>query len=155
MGTPQCPMATTAPASAPGAQLDAVNRHGDEVMGFGHASTRHHFTLLSDGGEIRVQATSTGDSTSVAQIRNHLQAVATAFSSGDFTMPVQIHGRLPDGAVEMQRLRQSIVYHYEPVEQGGRVLVMTRDAEALEAIHAFLRFQILDHQTGDPVRVGS
>jgi hypothetical protein len=40
-------------------------------------------------------------------------------------------------------------------ENGGRVLIETKDAEALAAVHEFLRFQIEDHQTGDPTEVAT
>jgi hypothetical protein len=29
--------------------------------------------------------------------------------------------------------------------------IVTTDAEALKAVHDFLRFQIADHKTGDPL----
>jgi len=33
------------------------------------------------------------------------------------------------------------------------VRIKTRDSDALAAVHAFLRFQITEHQTGDPMEV--
>jgi hypothetical protein len=33
--------------------------------------------------------------------------------------------------------------------QGGRVAISTANAQALDAIHQFLRFQVSEHQTGD------
>lgn len=152
MGTKDCPMTAKAAAADGGdSHFDAVNRQGDAVMGFDHQRTTHHFTLWSDGGEIRVEANSAGDTASVALIRNHLKEIAGTFSDGDFSMPVQIHGKLPTGAATMKRLRTSIVYHWEATERGARVLILTRDRRAREAVHEFLRFQIADHRTGDPV----
>ena len=46
-----------------------------------------------------------------------------------------------------------MAYRYRDTPGGGRVDIVTSDAEALEAIHAFLRFQITDHKTGDPLEV--
>jgi hypothetical protein len=37
----------------------------------------------------------------------------------------------------------------EETKAGGRERIRTTDAEALEAVHDFLRFQITEHQTGD------
>src|SRR5436309_9457506 len=63
MGTKDCPMGTQGEAGRAHSSHQAdVNRHGDEVMGFDHEKTAHHFTLLPDGGEIRVQAKSRDDS---------------------------------------------------------------------------------------------
>lgn len=53
----------------------------------------------------------------------------------------------------MTRLKCEITYRFEPLENGGRVRIATKLAAALEAIHAFLRFQIQEHETGDPLEV--
>ena len=49
----------------------------------------------------------------------------------------------------MARLKERITYQYEETPLGGRVRIVTRDAAALAAVHAFLHFQIEDHQTED------
>ena len=66
-----------------------------------------------------------------------------------------IHTVDPPGAAVMRRSRTEIRYRFEPIERGGRVLVTTKNAEALRAIHVFLRFQIEDHETGDPATLGA
>lgn len=43
----------------------------------------------------------------------------------------------------MKRLRDRIQYRSEETERGSRVVLRTNDADALAAIHEFLRFQIL------------
>ena len=53
----------------------------------------------------------------------------------------------------MKLLKERIHFGYEPVEAGGRVSVSSEDAVARAAIHDFLRFQITDHRTGDPLEV--
>jgi hypothetical protein len=55
----------------------------------------------------------------------------------------------------MKRKKDRIGWKFEETENGGRVLIETKDAEALAAIHEFLRFQIEDHQTGDPTEVAT
>ena len=35
--------------------------------------------------------------------------------------------------------------------QGGAVRTATKDPKALDAVHAFLRYQITEHKTGDPL----
>jgi hypothetical protein len=152
MGTKDCPLSKTEAGSS---HTDHVNQSGDRVMGFEHTRTTHHFFLLQDGGEIRVEANSTQDSSSAVMIQAHLADVAAAFTAGDFSMPLQIHGVVPPGAATMTRLKNAIFYHYEPLEAGGRVLILTRDPAARAAIHEFIRFQIRDHQTGDPTDIRS
>jgi hypothetical protein len=53
----------------------------------------------------------------------------------------------------MQRLKTEIKYEFEKMEGGGRVRITTQNAEALKAIHEFLRFQIKEHETGDPLEM--
>jgi hypothetical protein len=129
----------------------AVDQRGDAVMGFEHARTTHHFLLASDGGAIQVEANDPKDVESLSQIRGHLAQVAAAFASGDFGMPGKVHDRTLPGIPEMTRLKAAISYRYEETEQGGRVRIITADPQALKAVHEFLRAQIEDHRTGDPL----
>src|SRR5258706_9731098 len=131
-------------------RLDGVDMRGDEAMGFDHAKTTHHFFLNADGGAIQVEANEASDNGSRDAIRSHLAHIAGRFTDGDFDVPMFIHERVPPGVPAMKEKRKAISYAFEPMEKGGRVRIATRDVEALAAIHAFLRFQILDHRTGDP-----
>jgi hypothetical protein len=129
--------------------LDGVNQRGDHAMGFSHEKTTHHFLLKPDGGVIQVEANTAEDTTSRDQIRQHLRHIAKKFAAGDFAAPMFIHAQTPPGVPAMQRLKAEIKYEFEEMECGARVLISTRNAEAIKAIHEFLRFQIKDHQTGD------
>jgi hypothetical protein len=135
--------------------LDAVNRRGEAAMGFSQTATTHHFTLTRDGGVIQVEVNDASDAASRDQIRQHLSHVARAFAAGDFDTPMLVHDRVPPGVPVMQRLKSEIDYSYEETPRGGRVLLKTKSADALAAIHDFLRFQIKDHQTGDPLEVSN
>jgi hypothetical protein len=130
-----------------------VAAQGDHVMGFSHEATTHHFRLLRDGGAIEARANDAKDAESIAAIRAHMKGIARDFADGSFEKPLAIHGRLPDGAEAMNALRDSISYRYEELENGARVRVSTKDAAALDAVHAFLRFQIDEHHTGDKLAV--
>ncbi len=130
-----------------------VNMRGDHAMGFSHMKVTHHFRLLPDGGAIEITASDPADTVSRDAIRVHLAHIAVLFADGDFTAPMLIHDRVPPGVPELQQLRAKVRYAYESIEDGGRVLISTRNARALVAIHDFLRFQITDHKTGDPLEV--
>ncbi len=78
----------------------ALERRGDEGMGFSQAKTMHHFRLANDGGSIEVTVRDAKDSESI-----------------------------------------------------GRVTITTSDADALDAVHDFLRFQIAGHEIGDSAAV--
>jgi hypothetical protein len=133
--------------------LAGVNRRGDQAMGFAQQKTTHHFRLNVSGGAIEVSANDLADTLSRDQIRQHLQEIAQKFAQGDFSLPHFIHAQTPPGVPVMQRLKAEIKYEYEETERGARVRISTRDAQAIRAVHEFLRFQIKDHQTGDAGKV--
>ena len=130
---------------------DEVNRRGDHEMGFSHEKTTHHFRLAKDGGAIEVTANDPNDAESRDQIRQHLAHIALMFSAGNFDAPMFIHDRTPPGVPAMKRLKSQIKYEFESIESGGSVKISTTNREAIDAVHEFLRFQINDHQTGDPI----
>ena len=131
----------------------SVDQRGDQAMGFSHEQTAHHFTLTADGGRISAAALSADDVASRDAIRAHMGHIAQAFTAGNFEMPMFIHGQTPPGVPTMKRLRDRIAYRSEDTELGARVVILTRDPDAIAAVHAFLKFQIADHRTGDPTSV--
>ena len=133
--------------------MSGVNERGDKAMGFSHEKTTHHFRLRANGGVIEVSANDPQDTKSRDQIRMHLSHIAALFKEGDFTAPMFIHDKTPPGAPAMSRLKAEITYSFQETEQGARVRIATANAEALAAIHDFLRFQIKDHETGDSLEV--
>lgn len=136
-----------------GTHAEGVDKRGDRVMGFDHKKTRHRFLLHPDGGTIEVTANGADDEESRDLIRKHLGHIARMFAEGNFKAPMLIHDRVPPGVPVMGRLKGEIEYRFEKVERGARVRIKTSNAEALAAVHDFLRFQIEDHRTGDPTEV--
>jgi hypothetical protein len=122
-------------------------------MGFDQETTTHHFTLTADGGTIAVSANDPDDLTSRDQIRAHLQTIAVEFGRGEFGKPVATHAELPPGVEAMQRAKDQIRYVVEERPGGGLVRIVTADPVAVEAVHAFLRYQITEHKTGDALSV--
>ena len=131
-----------------------VEKHGDEAMGFPHDKTTHHFRLYSDGGAIEVTANDSKDSQNMQAIRSHLTHIATMFANGEFSIPMFVHDQVPPGVPVMTDKREEISYTFEELPTGGRVRIKTANADALKAIHDFLRFQIEDHHTGDSINTG-
>jgi hypothetical protein len=144
---------TVGAALAQDAHHDAVNQRGDKVMGFSHEKTTHHFRLHADGGEIEVTANDSKDTASRDQIRAHLPHIAQMFTAGNFNAPMLVHGRTPPGVPVLEKLKGQVTYKYEQIDNGGRVRIRTKNADALKAVHEFLRFQIEDHKTRDPREV--
>ena len=140
-------------SSDPEDHFAGVNARGDQGMGFSHEKTTHHFHLLADGGAIEIESNGPTDAVSQEAIRQHLTMIAAKFSQGDFAIPMFIHATVPPGVETMKQLKSKITYEAENTELGAQLRITTHDAEALTAIHSFLRFQIQDHQTGDSLEV--
>jgi hypothetical protein len=132
----------------------AVEKHGDEGMGFPHDKTTHHFRLYPDGGAIEVTVVDPKDSQDLQAIRSHMAHIVAMFSHSDFSIPMFIHDQVPPGVPVMKEKRAAITYSLEEMADGSRVRIKTNNPAALKAIHEFLRFQIQDHHTGDPLDVG-
>jgi hypothetical protein len=139
---------------APNTQQGVVER-GDHVMGFSHEKTAHHFLLYPNGGEINVSANDPSDKGSIDQVRMHLGHIAKMFAAGNFKAPMLIHDTNPPGVPAMIRLKETIKYDYFETEHGARIRLSTENPQAVDAIHAFLLFQIIDHQTGDKPSITS
>jgi hypothetical protein len=127
-----------------------VMKNGEKAMGFSQTATTHHFLLMKDGGAIRVEANDAADKLNRDEIRKHLTGIAAQFTEGIFSTPFAVHGSMPPGAPVMEELKSDIEYKFEETENGAQVRISTKNAKALAAIHSFLKFQIEEHQTGDP-----
>jgi len=134
-------------------QMDEMNMRGDKHMGFDHLKTTHHFLLANDGGAIQVEANDAKDTESRDQIRGHLRHITMMFSEGNFEVPMLIHEKTPPGSEVMQKLKEEIKYEYKETDRGALIQISTANKQALQAIHKFLKFQIKEHMTGDPLQV--
>ena len=133
-----------------GATMD----HG-AVMGFDQSATAHHFHLYSDGGAIEVVTNDAGDARNRDAIRMHLSHIAGMFAEGDFAAPMLVHDTKDVPGIDVLKARRDrLAYRYTETPRGGRVDIVTTDREALDALYAFLRYQIREHKTGDPGTIG-
>ena len=140
------------PATAGGDDHDSAfaalqDRGGaPEGMGVDQYASAHSFDDLPSGGRIELQDT-VGDDAAVDRIRTHMQQIAEAFASGDFSTPGFVHAMVEvPGTRVMAERRELIRYEYAPLPRGGEVRIETADSTALRAIHEFLAFQRLDHR---------
>lgn len=134
---------------------EGVDKRGDKAMGFSHETNAHHFLLFKDGGAIQVVPKDTADASNLETVREHLKMIAGMFTDGNFKLPMFIHDTKVPGTDNMKRLRADITYKYEELPNGAQVRITTKNPKALQAIHNFMRFQVKDHRTGDPMTVSS
>ena len=128
-----------------------LKKRGKAAMGFDQEKNAHHFRLLSTGGAIEVSTHDPTDEANLLQVRMHLQEIAREFANGNFTKPLATHGELPPGVRIMQQRKKALTFQYQETPSGGRVRITTSDARATRAVHEFLRYQIHEHATGDPL----
>jgi hypothetical protein len=147
-------------ASTPTSLAARQDHHGsragraDLVMGFDQARTTHHFLLFDDGGAIDVTVREPTDTKNRDAIRSHLPHIAMMFGDGNFDAPMLVHDSTNVPGTKLMTERRSLIrYQYVETPDGGRVDIVTSDRAALAAVHAFLTFQIAEHQTGDPTTV--
>lgn len=131
----------------------AMNQRGAAAMGFDQEAVTHRFLLTAGGGIIQVEANDGADTVTREAIRSHLRTIAVEFGRGNFSRPFHTHDELPPGAKTMTASKAAIDYRFEQTPEGGRVRITTRDRGALDAVHDFLRYQIEEHATGDPLTV--
>ena len=122
-------------------------------MGFSQATTTHHFILTKTGGIIQVTANDATNAQQIDTIQMHLKHIAGMFSDGNFDIPHFVHDQTPPGVPKMKELAGAIHYSAEMMDAGGRVKITTDSPDGVAAVHDFLRFQIKDHATGDPLTV--
>ena len=151
-----CPMHEQHMKQSP-SHYDNVKQRGEahEGMGFSQSETTHHFILTNSGGIIQVTANDPKDEKSIAQVQEHLIHIAEMFAAGDFSIPHFVHDQTPPGVATMQKLKKQIQYRSETLPNGARVKIEAKSPHAIAAVHDFLRFQIEDHQTGDPITLQS
>jgi hypothetical protein len=146
-------------SAALGAQQTSSQAHhpdarANHVMGFDQQKTTHHFRLYEDGGAIEVSVKDKADSQNLTAIRSHLPHISRMFGEGQFDAPMLVHDRKDvPGIADLARLKGQVTYAFVETPTGGRVDIVTTDKDAISAVHAFLKFQIKDHNTGDALVV--
>lgn len=152
--TRPAPVPAPAPTAAPNhaahhpptdSAFAATQQRGKQVMGVDQYSSTHVFEDLPDGGRIILQR-DTADPLDERTIRTHMRDVAKQFSAGDFSLPGVVHATDVPGTAVMASKKRHIRYIAMDMPRGAQVRIVTRNAEAIKAIHEFLAFQRMDHR---------
>ncbi len=123
----------------------AMQARGEHVMGVNQYTSAHVFEDLPDGGRVVLDRTDSADTAAITTIRAHMRDIATAFRSGDFTKPFQVHAQTVPGTGVMSARRDAISYEAIDRPRGGEVRIRSSDPAAVAGIHEFLEFQRSAH----------
>jgi len=123
--------------------------HRHDTLGVAHETTHHSFRLYDDGAAIELRANGPSDTTTIEAIRAHMRVIADQFRANNFSTPMFVHDKTPDGIETIKQLHAQIDFAYESLMTGARVRIKTANPTALSALHAFMRFQIVEHRTSD------
>jgi hypothetical protein len=127
------------------ADFAAMQTRGQQVMGVDQYTSAHVFEDLPDGGRVVLDRADGADTAAITTIRAHMRDIATAFRSGDFTKPFQVHAQTVPGTAVMSARRDAISYELIDRPRGGEVRIRSSDPAAVAAIHEFLEFQRSAH----------
>jgi hypothetical protein len=148
-----CPMHAQHMAAAAKTNADGSSSHGTEVdhrhdtLVMSHETTHHSFRLFRDGGAIELVANAADDAATIEAVRTHVRMIADQFAANDFSTPMFVHDKTPDGVSDIKRLHSDIKFQFETLPAGARIHMTTSNGEALAALHAFLKFQVVEHRT--------
>jgi len=141
-----CVALAASPLRAQDSSFASMQKRGQVAMGVDQYTSVHRFDDLADGGRIRLER-SRSDTAGAHAIQRHLQDIAKAFSTGDFSTPAFVHMKDVPGSAAMRNKRSSIRYAIRPLARGGELRLTTSDPTAIRGIHEFLAFQRGEHHS--------
>lgn len=145
-------IAQTEMASVQTPRAEALSRNS-QLLGFDLTKTNQHFYLYKNGGAIDISAKNVDDVGSIAAVRRYLEKQEKLFAKGDVELQKQVYTQLPQSLLTMRKLKDEISFSYTATDEGGALRMFTINKDARQAIHDYLKSQIVDNQTGDPTNV--
>ncbi|MFZ6005577.1 MAG: aspartate carbamoyltransferase [Actinomycetota bacterium] len=127
------------------ARQAAVAERGAQVMPFDLEATTHTFTKTDDGGIQIVAADDPTDARQIELIRQHLREERDNFARGDFDDPAAIHGHDMDGVAKLRQEHADVTIDYLDRLDGAQLTYRTKQADLVEALHAWFDRQVMDH----------
>ncbi|CAN5834402.1 hypothetical protein BH11GEM2_BH11GEM2_40460 [soil metagenome] len=125
----------------------SMQKRGGMAMGVDQYTSTHRFDALPTGGRIELQRDS-DDPKGIAAIRDHIRGIANALTWGNFSTPELVHMKEVPGAKVMREKRRVISYRARDLPRGAELVIVARDARAIEAVHEFMAFQREEHHAG-------
>lgn len=122
-------------------------------MPFDEGKATQHYYLLKNGGAVEFAAKDPADTSTVNAIQKHLESQAKNFEKGNFDLPTTDKGKLPESVNTMKKLRKEITFEVMQMDAGAALRMFSINNQARQAIQDYLKSQIEEHHTGDPMEV--
>ena len=110
-----------------------------------------HYYLVKNGGVIEFTAKDPADNTSIAAVQKYLETQKDLFEKGKNEGDTEVHGKTADGMPVLKKLRNEITFFAVKNEEGAVLRMFSTNEQARQAIQDFIKFQINEHKTGDPL----
>lgn len=107
-----------------------------------------HYYLVKNGGVVELTAKDPGDTATVTAIQKYLQTQKELWEKGKDPV-TEIHGKAPDSAAVMRKLRNDITFYMAKTDEGAVLRMFSINDQARGAIQDYLKFEIAEHKTGD------
>ena len=128
-----------------------VNSRFGKALGTDVEKIVQHYYLLKNGGVMEFTAKDPGDTSTISALQKYMNAQKDLFEKGKIDADAEVHSRVPDGVPALKKLRNEITFFAVKSENGAALRMFSVDNEARQAIQQFLKFQISEHKTGDPM----
>ncbi len=122
-----------------------------KALGTDTNKVTQHYHLVKNGGVIEFAAKDPSDTATIVAIQKYLNAQKDLFEKGKTDADADAHGRIPDGLPVLKKLRNEITFFAVKNEDGAVLRMFTTNLQARQAIQEFMKFEINEHKTGDPL----
>lgn len=132
---------------------DDLNTRFSKALGTDADKIVQHYYLVKNGGVIEFTAKDPADTATISAVRKYLDTQKDLFEKGKADADTEIYGKIPDGLPVLKKLRNEITFFAVKDDDGAALRMFSVNDQARQAIQDFLKFQISEHKTGDPLQV--
>lgn len=136
-------------SAAPADPERDMNLRFSKALGVEADKVVQHYYLVKNGGVVELTAKTPGDSATIAALQKYLNTQRDLFEKGKNETDAEVHGKVPDGMVGIKKFRNEITFFTAKTDNGALLRMFSVNPEARSAIQDYLRFQIIEHKTGD------
>lgn len=132
---------------------NSFNTRFSKALGTDVDKVVQHYYLVKNGGVIEFTAKDPADNATIATVQKYLEAQKDLFEKGKAEADAEIYGKIPDGLPALKKLRNEITFFAVNTDSGAALRMFSVNEQARQAIQDFMKFQINEHKTGDPLQV--